>query len=484
GGVFSFGDARFHGSTGALRLNRPVVGMAATPDGQGYWLVASDGGVFTGGDARFQGSTGALRLNQPVVGMAATPDGQGYWLVASDGGVFSFGDARFHGSTGAIRLNRPVVGMAASPDGQGYWLVASDGGIFTGGDARFQGSTGALRLNQPVVGMAATADGQGYWLVASDGGVFTFGDARFQGSTGAIRLNQPVVGMAATRGPTGALTGLCGSLGGAPATSKLLVIYEENQDLSSVIGNKGAPNLNAYARECGYATNYVSLTHPSLPNYLASTSGLPYDTNPWEGDCEASAPGCQTANDNIFNEVGPGGWKAYADAMPSACAKSNSGSYAARHNPAVYYTDLGASCAANDVPAGTPASGPLQADIASGSLPTFGTLTPDLTNDQHSGSIQQMDAYLGQWIPAIISGPDYQSGRLTIVIVYDEGSGSGTDVHSTVAAVVMSPYTTPGTVSALPFTHYSLLKAAADIAGVPELNNAAGANSMRAAFGF
>ena len=67
--------------------------------------------------------------------MAATPDGQGYWLVASDGGIFNYGDAHFFGSMGGISLNKPIVGMAATPDGQGYWLVASDGGIFTFGDA-------------------------------------------------------------------------------------------------------------------------------------------------------------------------------------------------------------------------------------------------------------------------------------------------------------------------------------------------------------
>jgi outer membrane protein assembly factor BamB len=198
GGIFAFGDARFEGSTGSLTLNKPVVGMAATPDGRGYWLVASDGGIFAFGDARFEGSTGSLTLNKPVVGMAATPDGRGYWLVASDGGIFAFGDARFEGSTGSLTLNQPVVGMAATPDGRGYWLVASDGGIFAFGDARFEGSTGSLTLNKPVVGMAATPDGRGYWLVASDGGIFAFGDARFEGSTGSLTLNQPVVGMAAT----------------------------------------------------------------------------------------------------------------------------------------------------------------------------------------------------------------------------------------------------------------------------------------------
>ncbi len=50
-----------------------------------------------------------------MVGIAATPDGRGYWEVASDGGIFSFGDGSFLGSTGGIALNAPIVGIAASP---------------------------------------------------------------------------------------------------------------------------------------------------------------------------------------------------------------------------------------------------------------------------------------------------------------------------------------------------------------------------------
>ena len=76
-------------------------------------MVASDGGIFSFGDAKFFGSTGAIKLNQPIVGMAPTPSGNGYWFVAADGGIFSYGDAKFFGSTGAITLNKPVVGMAA-----------------------------------------------------------------------------------------------------------------------------------------------------------------------------------------------------------------------------------------------------------------------------------------------------------------------------------------------------------------------------------
>ena len=123
-----------------------AVAMGATPSGAGYRIAGSDGGIFSFGDAQFYGSTGSMTLNKPVVGMAATSDGRGYWLVAADGGIFSFGDAAFYGSTGSIALNQPVVGMAATPGGHGYWLVAGDGGIFSFGDAAFYGSRGGQPL--------------------------------------------------------------------------------------------------------------------------------------------------------------------------------------------------------------------------------------------------------------------------------------------------------------------------------------------------
>ena len=201
-GTFSF-TATLTDSTGATATRQFTITIDAGPCPAavpiaGYRLVAADGGVFSFGNQQFCGSTGAMRLNQPVVGMASTPTGNGYWLVAADGGIFSFGNAVFHGSTGAMRLNQPIVGMASTPTGNGYWLVAADGGIFSFGDAVFHGSTGAMRLNQPIVGMASTPTGNGYWLVAADGGIFSFGDAVFHGSTGAMRLNQPIVGMAST----------------------------------------------------------------------------------------------------------------------------------------------------------------------------------------------------------------------------------------------------------------------------------------------
>jgi hypothetical protein len=157
-------------------LNAPIVGAAATPDGGGYWLVASDGGVFSFGDATYAGSMGAKHLNAPIVGMAASPgalnpntgafSSDGYWLVASDGGVFSFGNAGFFGSMGGHHLNAPIVAISASPgvlnlstftlNSNGYWLVASDGGVFNFGQAGFFGSQGSSKLNASVVGIAGT----------------------------------------------------------------------------------------------------------------------------------------------------------------------------------------------------------------------------------------------------------------------------------------------------------------------------------------
>ena len=123
-GVSAFGDAAFHGSMGGRPLAQPVVGMAASPSGDGYWLVASDGGIFTFGDAAFHGSMGGRGLEQPVVSLAADPEGDGYWLVDRSGQVFPFGvpdlgSATEDGSDGGAA----TVDIAVRSSGDGYWLA-------------------------------------------------------------------------------------------------------------------------------------------------------------------------------------------------------------------------------------------------------------------------------------------------------------------------------------------------------------------------
>ena len=115
GGIFSYGDAQFYGSTGNLQLNSPVVGMAA-----GAWRqrVLARGGRRWDLQLRQRQLLRVrrlLHLNKPVVGMAAGPGSTGYWLVASDGGIFSYGNTLFYGSTGGIQLNKPIVNDVSAP---------------------------------------------------------------------------------------------------------------------------------------------------------------------------------------------------------------------------------------------------------------------------------------------------------------------------------------------------------------------------------
>jgi hypothetical protein len=182
GTAHDYGDpARRH-----IHLNAPLVGGESRSDAGGYWLLGRDGGVFTFGIARYYGSTGGMHLNKPVNGMERARDNGGYWLVADDGGVFSF-SVPFYGSTGNLKLNKPVLGMERTASGRGYWLFASDGGIFSFGDAHFYGSLGGAHLTSPIIAMARTASGKGYWMMTAAGKLYRFGDAKLYGDIGPCK---------------------------------------------------------------------------------------------------------------------------------------------------------------------------------------------------------------------------------------------------------------------------------------------------------
>ncbi len=121
--------------------------VVATPSGDGYWLVATDGGIFAYGDAGFFGSLGGTPLNSPITGMVPTPTGQGYWLVASDGGIFAFGDAEFFGSHGGSPLNKPIVGMANSGGDQFSAASRNKGTNGKNGTNGTNGATGPAGSN-------------------------------------------------------------------------------------------------------------------------------------------------------------------------------------------------------------------------------------------------------------------------------------------------------------------------------------------------
>jgi phosphatidylinositol-3-phosphatase len=247
----------------------------------------------------------------------------------------------------------------------------------------------------------------------------------------------------------------------------------ENHSYSEIIGSGSAPYINSLANACGLATNYSAVTHPSLPNYIAATSG-----NTWGIADDKSPSSHPLAVNSIFEQAGSG---SYQESMPSNCALSNSGSYAVKHNPEAYYTNIRTPCASDNVPMGTTSSGAFLTALNNRALPSFSFVTPNLCNDMHDCSVQTGDGWLQSWVPKITASPSYQAGDTVLVITWDEDDSSA---GNRVATVVVSPYTTPGTRSGSVFNHYSLLRTTEQLLGITTyLGNASSAVSMRSAFG-
>jgi phospholipase C len=256
-------------------------------------------------------------------------------------------------------------------------------------------------------------------------------------------------------------------------------IWLENTGYGGAIGNRTAPYLNRLANGCGLATDYRAVAHPSLPNYLAATSG-----GTW-GVSDDEPPAAHTlAQPSIFDRLAAAGrsWRSYEESMPSNCALDGSGLYAVKHNPAAYYARSRAACARWDVPLGTTRGGAFVSDLRAGRLPAFAFVTPNLCDDAHDCPLAAADRWLAAWVPRIVASPGYRSGSTVVFVTFDEAEGSSNHV----ATVVVSPSTRPGTRSAAPFTHYSLLKTTEQLLGLrPQLGAAAAAStpSMRRAFG-
>jgi len=239
----------------------------------------------------------------------------------------------------------------------------------------------------------------------------------------------------------------------------------ENHSYSQIIGSPEAPYINELARQCGLATNYQAITHPSLPNYIAMTSG---DTQGVDDDL---GPGVhQLAAPSIFSQAGTGGWRALQESMPGNCELRNPGKYAVRHNPAVYYTGVREDCAHQDVPLGsTP-------DLSA----RFTFVTPNLCNDTHDCPVGTGDAWLRTFLAAVVKTPEYRAGTTAVFLTWDEDDHSA---ENHIATLVVAPSVRPGTRSAAAFTHYSLLRTTEELLGLkPLLGHAASAQSMGAAF--
>lgn len=280
--------------------------------------------------------------------------------------------------------------------------------------------------------------------------------------------------------------GICGTATSPPPGrfTHVILIVLENHSYGDILGPSGslaaasAPFTNALAAACGTATNYHSVTHPSLPNYLALTAGSTFGVT---NDCHCTFP-----VGGIFVQAALShlSWAAYAEGMPSPCDRvhGDAGLYTQRHNPPVLYSRL-STCTTHDLPLGSTSSGPLAHALSSRHLANYVFIAPDLCHDMHSCSISSGDAWLAAWIPRIAASYAYRHRATAILITFDEGSdgnlGNGevcaahpNDESCHVPFLVISRYVHAGTVVSAPLTHYSLLRLSEHLLGLPPLRNA------------
>ena len=269
--------------------------------------------------------------------------------------------------------------------------------------------------------------------------------------------------------------GACGGgrAGPPPNYAHVVWIWMENHTYGQVIDSPSAPYETTLAHQCGTATHYSAVGIPSLPNYLAATSG-----GTWGVADDAEPPAHPLTVDNLFRQVMAAGRteRSYQEGMPGPCDLGASGSYAVKHNPAAYYVGAEdrAACRADDVPLGSLDAGPLVDDLAADTLPAFSFVTPDLCHDTHDCPVAAGDSWLALWVPKILASPAYRSGTTAVFIVWDE--------PTPMPNIVVSPSTPPKTTATEAFDHYSLLRTTEELLGLPLLGDAAGASSMRAAF--
>jgi phosphatidylinositol-3-phosphatase len=241
-----------------------------------------------------------------------------------------------------------------------------------------------------------------------------------------------------------------------PVIRHVIIIVMENHSYSQVIGR--APFTTALAKRCGLATNYHAITHPSLPNYLAMTSG---STHGIGSDCQPLQ--CPIRGPNIFTQVTRHGlrWRSYAESMPRPCYRGTTSLYAARHVPAVYYTRIRA-CGRHVRSLGRLRSGRLHFALHSGHAPALMFVTPNLCNDAHDCSLARGDAWLARWVPMIVASPTYRHGHTAVLLVFDEGGGG----KNIVPLIVLSRYTPAHAVRHRLMSHYSLLRGTEKMLGI------------------
>ena len=275
----------------------------------------------------------------------------------------------------------------------------------------------------------------------------------------------------------------CGLEQHALPARHIIWIWFENQDPKHALGGTAT---GALAGNCGSTADYVGLTHPSLPNYLAAVSG---STHGLRKDCV-----CTVTGPSLMSQVSS--WRLYAQNMPRDCDPTDHLPYEAHHNVARHFATI--DCAAYDVPLTR-----LRPDLAAGHLPEFSFILPDACHNMHFAktgchgrlprrlAIRTGNTWLRGLLGPILRSPTYRSGHTVIFITWDEGepvTHTGENCLQTLsedcktAVIVVAPSVVPGTVAPNLYDAYSLLRTTETLLHVPLLGGARSAHGMRAAF--
>lgn len=256
--------------------------------------------------------------------------------------------------------------------------------------------------------------------------------------------------------------------GATPRVTKVLTFMVENHSLAQMRAQM--PFTYGLATRYAYADDYHAITHPSLPNYLAIVGGSTF------GIADDRPPGAHRLRGTTVFDTALARHKTaktYGDSMGSNCQLAAGGRYAVKHNPWAYFVDGRAGCGRYDVPVSA-----LARDAANGTLPVVGMVVPDLVHDAHDASLATADAWIRSQVQRIQRGPDWNSGRLAIVITADEDDRAS---GNKVLAVVASRFQSHRVVHTR-LDHYSLTRLYGSVTGA-YVGRAASAASMGSAFG-
>jgi len=239
-----------------------------------------------------------------------------------------------------------------------------------------------------------------------------------------------------------------------PAPPHVFVIVMENMNLAAALRS---PSIDRLAAKYVLATNYHAVSSPSLPNYLAMTSGSTWGiTDDAYHVLPAGGLGAQLTAAGVT-------WRAYMEGLTSAGCLRSPYPYALKHNPFAYY---GGACPENVV-----ALDALDVDLSAGT-PSFVWITPGLCHDGHDCPLTEAGPWLEDLVARIVASPAWRDHG-ALFVVWDEGNGRSSDVPLIVASPDIESRRVDGS-----YDHYSLLAAIEDRFGLPRLGAAKDARPL------